>query len=154
MITIQAESVRGPDAQSLIEELSRELASRYDEDDDGNFAPEDVEIPGAAFVILRQSGQATGCGAIRPFAEPGVAEVKRMYVRPDARGRGLSRLILHELEKAALEFGCRCLILETGTRQPEAMALYERSGYSRCPCFGEYMGNPFSVCYRKDLPSG
>jgi GNAT superfamily N-acetyltransferase len=85
------------------------------------------------------------------FAE-GDAEVKRMYVVPAARGRRLSRVLLTELERRAVAAGQRRLVLETGTRQPEAIGLYTSSGYSEIPRFGVYRRDPRSRCFGKLLP--
>ena len=83
--------------------------------------------------------------------EPGVGEVKRMYVEPDMRGRGLSRQILQKLEDTAREFGYTTLRLETGLKQPEAIGLYETAGYGRIPPYGHYVNSPHSVCFEKAL---
>src|SRR5262249_55727197 len=93
---------------------------------------------------------AVGCGAVRPL-EPGVGEVKRMFVLPEARGRGIARQILRSLEAAAGSLGFRVLRLETGQRQPEAIRLYQTAGYAEIPRFGEYADDPFSVCFEKRL---
>jgi len=90
------------------------------------------------------------CGAYRPMS-PDVAEIKRMYVDPDYRCRGLGRRILRELEGRARRDGYARARLETGTLQPEAIRLYERAGYHRIDCYGLYVGNPRSVCFEKDL---
>jgi GNAT superfamily N-acetyltransferase len=79
------------------------------------------------------------------------AEIKRMYVRPAARGRRVGRQILAVLEAEAQRLGVRSLVLETGPRQPEAIALYEHAGYRHIPLFGEYVGSEFSVCMAKEL---
>ena len=81
------------------------------------------------------------------------AELKRMYVIPSARGRGLSRRILTALEDQAAEFGATSVVLETGDRQIAALGLYESSGYFRIPCFGAYAVSPSSVCLQKRLGS-
>jgi putative acetyltransferase len=91
-----------------------------------------------------------GCGAIRPLA-PDVAEIKRMYVRKSARGLGVGRALVFELERLAAVFGYSRLVLETGVRQPEAIALYESRGFTRMANFAAYLDNPLSVCYGKDL---
>jgi GNAT superfamily N-acetyltransferase len=153
-VTVEIESVRSPDAKILIEQLSNELAPRYPDSRKGGagFRPADMDIPGACFVVARADGVAVGCGAIRPFdEEPGVAEVKRMFVQPAHRGRGLSRRILAKLEEAAKGFGYRTLVLETGDKQMEAIGLYEKSGFKRCDCWGEYIHSGWSLCYRKDI---
>ena len=149
-IIVGVESVRTDDALTLIRHLSAELGTRYGDDGAGAFSPDDMDAPGAAFVIARVNGQPVGCGALRPM-EPGVGEVKRMYVEPDMRGRGLSRQILQKLEDTAREFGYTTLRLETGLKQPEAIGLYETAGYGRIPPYGHYVNSPHSVCFEKAL---
>jgi GNAT superfamily N-acetyltransferase len=78
-------------------------------------------------------------------------EIKRMYVLPDARNRGVGRAIVAVLEAEARRLGVRRLVLETGERQPEAIALYSRAGFQQIPLFGEYIGSPLSVCMAKTL---
>ncbi len=155
--TVNIESVYTDDALLLITQLSRELAQRYHEDTSqgsANFRPTDMDVAGAFFAVARLEGVAVGCGAIRPWDEnpKQIAEVKRMFVQPEARGHGISRLILACLEEAARTYGYAATILETGTRNPEAIALYERSGYTRCDCWGKYLHTSWSLCYRKALP--
>lgn len=149
VLSIDAESARTADAARLIAALSAELAARY-EDDGGEayFTPADVETPGGVFLVARQGGVAVGCGAVRPH-EPGVGEVKRMYVAPEARGRGVGRALLRGLEAWAAEWGYARLILETGTAQPEAVALYESAGWIPIPKYGPYADDPRSLCYQK-----
>ena len=105
---------------------------------------------GRFVVVYDDAGEPVACGAIRRRDDE-AAEIKRMYVRPAARGRGLSRMVLLELEATALRMGYRALVLETGARQPEAIALYESAGYTTIPNFGFYKESPLSVCYRKEL---
>ena len=153
-ISVEIESVRTQDALNLIEALTRELAPLYPDHKAGTagFRVTDMDMPGAYFVVARLDGAAVGCGAIRPFEdEAGVAEVKRMFVQPAQRGQGISRRILVKLEQAARGFGYRALILETGDRQIEAMSLYEKTGFTKCDCWGEYVSSAWSVCYRKEL---
>lgn len=142
-----------PEASALIRDLSAELAGRYDYADDGSgdFRPADVTVPGAGFLVGRVGGEPVACGAFRPMGEPGVAEVKRMYVAPAHRGRGHSKRVLAEIERLAAACGHHTLRLETGCRQPEAIGLYERSGYRPIPNFGRYVGVPDSRCYEKRL---
>ncbi|WP_414584294.1 GNAT family N-acetyltransferase [Scytonema sp. PCC 10023] len=153
-VCVEVETVCSDDALELIEQLSCELAKRYNEDAEqgkGGFELSDMDVPGAAFVVARLDGQPIGCGAIRPFDERGIAEVKRMFVIPTMRGRGISKQILAKLEDTARNFGYTAAILETGTRQPEAVALYEKAGYKRCSCWGKYINSSWSICYRKEL---
>jgi GNAT superfamily N-acetyltransferase len=77
------------------------------------------------------------------------AEVKRMYVAPEARGHKIGAAVLRELERAAEELGAKRLVLETGSRQPEAVAIYERAGFTPVPCRGEYEAAPLSMCMEK-----
>jgi GNAT superfamily N-acetyltransferase len=144
-----------PEAAGLIGALSRELAERYDFQDDGsgNFNPQDASVPRSEFLVGFIDGRPIACGAFRPMDEL-AAEIKRLYVVPEQRGRGLSKLILAELERRAAGMGYRVARLETGTRQPEAIALYERAGYRRIPNFGIYVDNPLSVCFEKELTPG
>jgi putative acetyltransferase len=152
-ITVEIESVHTPDACMLIEQLSHELAVIYPDERAGTagFRPTDMDMPNACFLVARLDGVAVGCGAIRPFEKAGIAEVQRMFVQPAHRGKGLSRHILVKLEEAAQGFGYHALILETGDRQTEAMGLYEKTGFVRCDCWGEYAYSVWSLCYRKDL---
>jgi GNAT superfamily N-acetyltransferase len=150
-IDIQPGNVVSPEAMQLIRALSEELSIRYEEDDGGgNFDPADVQQPRSVFVMARLHGEAVGCGALRPMTHE-IAEIKRMYVAPRARGLGIGRLILGELEEHGRRFRYRAIWLETGTRQPEAMRLYESAGYLRIPNYGQYRDHPLSVCYEKKL---
>jgi GNAT superfamily N-acetyltransferase len=79
------------------------------------------------------------------------AEVKRMYVDPAVRGRGVGRGILDHLESAAHALGARRLVLETGTLQTEAISLYRRAGFKPIDCFGEYATSPTSLCFEKEI---
>jgi putative acetyltransferase len=150
IVTTKIEEPNSPDAQALIELLNADLHARYPAQSIHGFDPAEIADGQGAFVIARIAGKAVGCGAVRPL-EPGVGEIKRMFVEPEARGKGIARAILGKLEATAgdLEFGV--LRLETGTRQPEAIRLYETSGYSEIPKFGEYAADPFSVCFEKRL---
>lgn len=128
-----------------------ELRARYDGAGEPGVPPSAADV-GVVLVAREADGTAVGCGALREL-EPGVAELKRMYVIPAARGRGLSRRILAALEAAALERGWTTLRLETGTRQPEAVRLYESAGYRAIPAFGAYVAadDPFAVFYERVL---
>ncbi len=138
--------------QQLIGALNNELEARYPEEG-REFLP--AGRGGGcrrtrAFLVAYIDGRPVACGAVR-LNEPGVAEIKRMYVAPEARGRGVGRLVLDELEAVARQLGVQRLVLETGPRQPEALALYRRAGFVEIPLFGEYVGAEFSVCMAKDL---
>jgi len=143
---------RGPEAAELISTLSAELARRYDymEDGSGGFKPEDALGPRGAFVIGRIGGNPVACGAIRPLEED-VAELKRVFVKVDFRGRGYSKAIVNELERQARVRGYRVMRLETGVRQPEAISLYKSLGYHPIANYGEYRDSSLSVCFEKKL---
>jgi GNAT superfamily N-acetyltransferase len=148
MIEIAPEPFDSPEAADLMAELRNELNERYGGDLEPGAKPtaEDVTV----FLVAREDGAALGCGALRSLGEP-VVEIKRMYVRPAARGRGVGALILSELEREAVERGFRVVRLETGPLQPEALALYERTGYREIPCFGAYAGAAASRCFERRL---
>ena len=91
-----------------------------------------------------------GCGALRVLDET-TAEVKRMYVEPALRGRGVAKEMLEHREGVAATLGARTLVLETGVYQEEAIGLYVRAGFRQIDCWGEYATAPTSVCYEKQL---
>ncbi len=136
----------------LIAALDAELSSRYPEDGATHFRLDPNEVaPGhGAFLVARRAGTPIGCGAVRRL-DAGTGEIKRMYVSPEARSGGVGGAVLAALENEARALGLARLVLETGVRQPEAIALYERFGFVRIPAFGEYVDSPLSVCMAKDL---
>lgn len=101
-------------------------------------------------VVAYEDERAIGCGAFKEF-EAGAAEIKRMYVRETERGRGVAGKILTELETWAKELGFSVCVLETGLKQPEAVALYRKSGYEIIPNYGQYAGVENSVCMKKNV---
>ena len=101
-------------------------------------------------VVAYENGEAVGCGAFRKF-EPQIAEIKRMFVLPENRGKGIAGKVLAELESWAKESGFSKCVLETGLKQPEAVRLYQKSGYEIIPNYGQYAGVENSVCMRKIL---
>lgn len=150
-IIITAERPDEEDSQLLLASLRAELAEKYPDELRGfSHSPNELMIPGAVFLVARRNGKAVGCGAIRPIS-PGVAEVKRMFVVAGERGCGVGRKVLQRLELLAGEMGYSTIRLETGLKQPEAIALYETAGYKSYPCYGPYATNPFSVCFEKKL---
>jgi GNAT superfamily N-acetyltransferase len=136
------------DGRHLIQQLDEDLRQRYPAITIHGLYPQDIADPSLTFLVASIDGQVVGCGALR-YLEPGVGEVKRMFVLPEFRGRGIARHILSALESTARERGYSTLRLETGTRQPEAIGLYRSAGYSEIPCFGEYADDLFSVCFEK-----
>ena len=154
-VAIRREPIQTLVAEQLIRALNAELIARYPEPGANYFRldPDEVTDGRGAFLIAYVADCPVGCGAVRRVDGP-VAEIKRMYVAPSARGRGVGRQILDALETEARRLGVTRLVLETGPRQPEAIALYARAGFSHVPLFGEYLNSPhpeLSVCMAKDL---
>jgi putative acetyltransferase len=149
MIQIAREPFDSPDASELLAELGRELEERYGSDLEPGEKPSAADV--TVFLVARDAdGQALGCGALRSLGEP-VVEIKRMYVRPDARGHGVGVAILAALEREAVGLGFRVVRLETGPLQPEAIGLYARAGYREIPCFGAYAAGQASRCFERRL---
>ena len=151
-VVVQGQDIRSPLAHQLISELNEELSARYPEEGATHFRLDADEVaPGrGAFLVAYVDGEAVGCGAVRRI-EDGVGEIKRMYVRSAARGRGVGAAILAALEAEARRLDVTRLVLETGERQLEALALYRRAGFVVIPPFGEYVDSPLSVCLAKEL---
>jgi putative acetyltransferase len=152
---IRQESLHSPAAQRLIAELNAELTALYPEPGATHFrlAPDEVAAGQGAFLVGYWSDEPVACGAIRCLSAE-IAEVKRMYTVPRARGQRISGLILSALEDAARKLGVRRLVLETGPRQLAALGLYRRTGFVPIERFGEYIESELSLCMAKDLDSG
>src|SRR5579872_349061 len=149
-VTICREELDSPVAPALIEALNAELSARYPEPGANHFDLESHEVThrSGAFLLAYVDGRPAGCAAVRRIGAD-VAEVKRMYVRPDARTRGLGTALLAQLEAIARELGAARLVLETGERQAEALALYRRAGFAPIDRFGCYADSPLSLCLGK-----
>lgn len=146
-----------PDSQRLIEALQREYVVRYGEVDLTPVEPAEFSPPRGLFLLgyLGDEPVASGGWRVHESDEEGFqdgdAELKRMYIVPGQRGNGWSRRMLAELESTAALAGRKRLVLETGTKQPEAIGLYISSGYDRIENFGVYRCDPDSRCYGKEL---
>jgi GNAT superfamily N-acetyltransferase len=128
------------DVRRLTGAQQAELRGRYGGAGEPGRTPSASDV--SVVVLARDDdGTALGCGALRDL-EPGVAEIKRMYVVPAARGRGVSKAVLAALEAEAARRGRRTLRLETGPLQPEAVGLYTAAGYRPIPAFGAYVADP------------
>ena len=148
------ESFDHPDVQALAQAQQEEMRGLYGGEADIGPTREAamfVEPDGVFLVVRDDDGAAVACGGIARF-DAERAELKRMYVAPADRGRGLGRRILVELEDAARRLGYTAVVLETGDRQPEALGLYESSGYARIPCYPPYDSRALSLCFEKRLP--
>ncbi len=148
-VRIEAVAYDHPDAARLIGEVQQEYVIRYGGVDRSPAGPADFAPPSGLFLVGYADGAGVVCGGWR--ARGADAEIKRMYVTPAARGRGLARGMLAALEDAARAAGHRRAILETGSRQPEAVALYRSAGYTEIPAFGYYAGSPHSIHLGKVL---
>ena len=140
-----------PVAQDLVEQVQQEYVSRYGGRDGAVVDPAEFEPPAGIFLVAEVDGLPAGCGAWR-LHEPGVVEIKRVYVAPSFRRRGLAQAIVGALETTAAQAGSRSVVLNTGDRQPEALALYTALGYRPVPGFGLYASSPLAVFLGKDLP--
>ena len=151
-ISIASEPFDSQDAQQLVAALDANLAELYPPEQrfGPNLKPQHLEDGRGTFLVARDDGRAVGCGAIR-LIDSTTAEVKRMYVEPDHRGKGIARGVLARLEAAAQQLGAKRLVLETGTHSPDAIALYRGAGFTQIDCWGEYATSPTSVCMERNL---
>ena len=145
-------SAADPDAARLIAAMVAEINGLYGGDMAAPGMPsarvEDFAAPRGAFLVAYEDGSPVAAGGVKPLA-PGIAEIKRMYVVPEARGRGLARRLLEELEAAARQRGYRTVRLDTGARQAGAVGLYTSAGYRPIP---DYNANPYASFWgEKDL---
>lgn len=145
---IALESAKQPEVLALIEDLDAYQMPLYPAESHHGIDSAALSEPNVLFAVARdEQGHAVGCGAI--VLETDYGELKRMFTRPSHRGRGVARSLLMFLEAEARARGCRQFMLETGYLQPEAIALYERSGYRRRGPFGSYPEDPNSVFMHK-----
>jgi len=146
LIALEHVTSATPEARELIGELDAELAGPYSAEQRHGLSIERVFQPHVMFFVARLNGEAVGCGGIA--FEDGLAEVKRMYVRPDARGRGVAAAIVTRLEAEARARGVGRIALETGDAQGAAMKFYERVGFTKCGAFGAYAAMPAEAVVR------
>lgn len=139
-----------PVVRALESELQQEYVERYGTGDESPTTPEEFAPPTGLFLVGFVGNEPVATGGFRRH-DDGIAEIKRMYVSHDHRGGGFARRLLVELETRASAAGYRRLVLETGSRQPEAIALYTSSGYEPVKAFGHYADAEFSHHYGKDL---
>lgn len=151
-VSIAVESFESADGLRLVAALDTELGALYPPENrfGARFTAHHAEEGRGTFLIARLDGLAVGCGAFT-LLDPQTAEVKRMFAAPEARGRGIGHAVLRELEARAQVLGAERLVLETGIHQHDAIRLYERAGYERTNCWGDYAGSATSVCYHKLL---
>ena|SRR5215467_6181354 len=149
-IVIAEERPDTPDAMQLIEELEAHLTPLYPQESRHGLSVEKLLREGVHFFVTRQDGAPVGCGGIKLF-DTEYGELKRMWVRPQARGSGLGKLMLNYLADFCRKRAITILRLETGIYQVEAIGLYEGFGFQRRPPFGEYREDPLSVFFEMRL---
>jgi GNAT superfamily N-acetyltransferase len=133
-LVIQPRPYDHPDVRRLVDELYLEQIGRYGFADAPNEDPTEFAPPLGVFLVAYADDIPCACGGMRTY-QPGIAEIKKMYVTPAHRGRGLGRRILDDLEQAARAAGARRIVLETGSRNTEALGLYVRAGYRAIPAY-------------------
>ena len=148
-LSFAIEDPGAPDVLPLTRQLDGYLAELYPTANIQPVSAEELRQPNLSFVTARVDGTPVACGAC--VDEGDYVEVKRMYVLPACRGLGLGKQLLEALEQHVRARGGRVIRLETGTAQTEALELYERAGYHRCPPFGSHRANPHSICMEKLL---
>ncbi|AOS44704.1 putative N-acetyltransferase YsnE [Lacunisphaera limnophila] len=149
-VSITAERPDTADATALINELEDHLASLYPAESRHGFSVQKLIDQGVAFFVLRADGRPAGCGGILLVGRE-YGELKRMYVRPEFRGRKFGERLIARLAEHAVGHGLTTLRLETGTQQHAAIALYERVGFRAISPFPPYFADPHSRCYEMKL---
>ena len=148
--SIKAEGPRQAEVLALLDQSDAMMASLYPDESNHMMDATGLEAPGVSFFVARRDGVVVGCGAwVRTGAHE--AELKRMYVAPEARGFKVGRRLLEFIEADAAAASVRTLRLETGVRQPEALDLYRTAGYAERGPFGAYVEDPLSVFMEKEL---
>src|SRR4051812_10110976 len=149
-IVIARVDAASAEALDLMDTLDRELQRRYPGAVIAGLSSADAGDPRVSVFVARAGDRPVGCAALREL-DAATGEVKRMFVRDADRGRGIARRLLEAIDARARELGYRALRLETGDRQPEAIALYTSVGFQPIAPFGRYAGNPYSRCFEKRL---
>jgi GNAT superfamily N-acetyltransferase len=149
-LQIRAEALDSAAGSALNHRVQLEYVERYGGPDSTPVDATEFAPPTGGFLVGYLGGVPVAMGGVRRH-EPGVVEIKRMYVAPEVRGQGLARAMLAALEDLARELGARRVVLETGSKQPEAMRLNETSGYEQIDGFGHYRCQPRSLSYSKSL---
>jgi putative acetyltransferase len=152
VIAIAKEDPTSAEAQELLSAFVSDVRKRYDNPpgDVGVLDPALFNGPRATFVVARLEGTAVGCGALVPVDDT-IAELKRMYVDPLQRGKGIATRILEELQDFARVCDYDIIRLETGVKQPESIALYGKSGFYRIPNYPPFEDDATAVCFEKRI---
>lgn len=151
MISLKRTDSEDNDFMQLVTLLDADLRVR--DGDEHEFYAQFNKIDQIRHVIVAyRDEKPVGCGAIKPY-DDSTLEIKRMFVLPELRGAGIASQVLNALERWAAELGYEKCILETGVKQPEAIALYTKNNYNRIPNYGQYKNAKSSVCFQKQLSS-
>ena len=145
-LEVHAEGADESPGTELLAEYYAEVKARYpgwSPEKGATASADEMAPPGGRFLVAYLAGTPVACGTVKRF-DDSTGEIKRMYVRPEARGRGVARVVLAELERAARELGYERVVLDTGDRMPEAQALYRSSGYTET---ADYNGNPWAAVW-------
>jgi GNAT superfamily N-acetyltransferase len=149
ILKIVRTSSDNPDFKELVKLLDAELAER--DGADHPFYAQYNKIDKIKFaVVAYENGKPVSCGAIKEYSND-TMEIKRMYTLPESRGRGIAVKVLSDLENWTKELSFERCILETGKKQPEAIALYKKNGYKLIPNYGQYAEVENSLCFKKEL---
>jgi putative acetyltransferase len=146
-LRIALEDPAQPEVIQLLRDGEAHSAVLYPADSNHHLPLEALRLPEVRFLVAREAGRALGTGAL--VLKDDRAEIKRMWVAAETRGRGISKALLAALEAIARETGIRTLRLETGIANHEALGLYERAGFVRIPPFADYRPDPLSVFMAK-----
>ena len=149
-VELRAVGYDDPVAVELVEQVQQEYVVRYGGRDAAPVDPAEFALPDGVFLVAEVGGVPAGCGGWRVHG-PGVVEIKRMYVGPAFRRHGIARRLLAALEDMASAAGHGQLVLNSGGRQPEALALYARAGYTPVPGYGVYAESPEAVFLGKHV---
>jgi putative acetyltransferase len=150
MIAIARESPRQNDVVALVRQSDALMQSLYPAESNHLVDIDQLAAPQVHFFVARENGRALGCGAF-VLGEAGQAEMKRVFVDPAARGKGVARIVMEVLEREAAQLGVTLMQLETGIKQPEAITLYRKFGYAERSPFGTYKSDPLSLFMEKRL---
>ena len=150
ILTIRAERPHQPDVMRLIEALDAQMTALYPPESNHLLDAAALSDPAVTFLVVRDGDHVVGCGALKRDPR-GWGEIKRMYVRPDRRGRGIGKRVLAELEEIARKACLPLLRLETGIHNHDALALYRRAEFVECEAFGDYQPDPLSVFMEKPV---
>ncbi|MBN2907119.1 MAG: GNAT family N-acetyltransferase [Rhodobacteraceae bacterium] len=146
-VTIRTENPLSPEGRALIEASEAALRAVFPPEECFSFSAEELAGKGTQFMVARQDGVPVGCVAL--VDQGGYGEVKRLFVHRDARGTGIGRALMDELEQAARDIGLGCLCLETGAALSEAVSLYRAMGYHERAAFGGYPDIPSNMFLQK-----